>query len=117
MKLWISRHQPTEQMEDLLVTDIGLELGARNLTTSSDIDDYMEALANLVDSRFERIAGVAGVFPPAVLERFKRSMEAHHLQPVRILPVYAAWNINRAAEGEKPTFEFHSWCHIGEVAL
>lgn len=105
--LWFSRHQPTaEQLADaerrgFQITGIeaGIIEGSRSLETTADVwsvDGALRAAMKALNT-----GTVFGVFP-APLRSF---WLASHSPVVG----FESWNVQRTAEGGKPTFSHKSW--------
>jgi hypothetical protein len=117
--LWISRHRPTvKQLDEMtangeeLVTDI--QFGSMNINTDEDVQKYFNTFNNLLEE-IDPVA-IYGVFPTPVLHDFALNMAQHMDYDAEVfIPVYAAWNIQRSVEGEKPTFEHKKFMQVGSA--
>ena len=125
--LWFSRHQITQsQIEDaaklgfsIVVSHKGMTLGAMDIKDSSDLKDCVkELVAHCSEVGAEAIFGV---FPPPILgliaitmtDIIETGMQLETPNARGDFPCYASWNILRAKEGERPTFEHKEWVYIG----
>jgi len=113
--LWFSRHAPsTAQLAEvaamgyeIAALDDGLRLGAMNL---ADDDDLNAVLTELLDLAATHSAEACfGVFAAPVQECLLRTKQGG-------MPCYAAWNIQRSADGGKPTFEHRRFCRVGALS-
>ncbi len=113
--VWFSRHAPTAaQIADIRVLghhlaemQAGMMLGAQSINTFTDRDAMMGALRELVvRNGAEAIFGVA---PTPILGAMHRGI----LGSKRTVPFYASWNVQRSAEGGKPTFEHFLFEEVG----
>ena len=114
--IWFSRHDLTEsQLESIKGAYDDVEIINMKELASKTITDWSEALEVL--AALQDMAGknavmeVYGVFPPPIqFELSNHCMVSHERNQV---PCYTAWNVNRAPEGERPTFEFKEWVRVG----
>jgi hypothetical protein len=114
--MWISRHEMSEKQLDeikslgyeLILNQIGKKLGSMNINSNEDLCIYAEELGET----FEKgdVKAIFGVFPTPVLEWFWQIRAG--INPVM---VYSAWNVNRAEEGQKPSFEHKCFCLISQI--
>jgi len=115
--LWFSRHLPTaDQLSDaekigFTIVNIpdGMEMGARNLNNKEEVRQIMQDL--IVAAEKSEAAAIFGAFPSPILEYCHYSGYTNG-EPIHL---YSSWNVNRAKEGEKPTFAHLAWCQIGEL--
>jgi hypothetical protein len=121
--VWFSRHYPTtEQLEDaknigyeIIVTDEGLKLGSLELKNDDDVKTCVTALLKLVQET--QAKAIFGVFPVPILAQIARSYQDICQIGVtsQDIPCFAAWNVARSVEGEKPTFRHKKWLGIGPL--
>ena len=115
--LWFSRHQPTESQlaeisqlgYSLVALKAGVELGSESIESigqANRIICELIALSNDFDA-----SAVFGVFPTPILGLIRAKNRENETQ----LPCFAAWNIQRSIEGQKPTFEHKQWVPIGSI--
>lgn len=114
--LWFSRHKPTEaQLAEISALDYnlvalkaGLELGSENIES---IGHANRLICELIALSFDFDAtAVFGVFPTPMLGlMYARSGSK---DPI---PCFAAFNISRSVEGQKPSFEHKQWMQIGSL--
>ena len=115
--LWFSRHQPTEAQlaeisalgYNLVAIKAGLELGSENIESIGHANRIICEMVALSHD-FDAVA-IFGVFPIPVLSL----MQSHHRFDDHPIPCFAAWNISRSVEGQKPTFEHKQWLQIGAL--
>ena len=115
--LWFSRHLPTaDQLTDaekigftIIRIPAGIVMGAREL---KDKEEVRQLVLQLISEAEESEASaIFGVFPVPILEYCHYSGYTDGM-PIHL---YSSWNVNRAKEGEKPTFAHLAWCQIGEL--
>jgi hypothetical protein len=114
-----TRHELTEeQFQEIEKHTVGGVVYLRELASLSLKEwEDVEAVANEIIEQANKIAkktgavgvNVYGVFPTPLLYELNRRHDSLRTN----LPLYSAWNINRAPEGEKPRFEHHGWLCIG----
>jgi len=121
--VWFSRHQPTaEQISgaaalgfEITGIETGKRLGAMDLRDNGDVRACLTALLAQVSEA--KAAAIFGVPSTPVAAQFARTAhEAVERGEVRAgtdVPFLAAWNVQRAADGGKPTFEHREWCLVG----
>ncbi len=103
--IWFSRHEPTPEQRtgvDFLAVEEGKAWGATTLDTDDDVTRVVRALQDICER--EKCWRIYGVFPVPIMGRF---------DPEGTIQCYGAWNVNRAAEGQKPTFHHKRWICIG----
>ena len=113
--LWFSRHAPTAAQVvemaamgyEIAALDDGLRLGAKNLSDDSDLNAVLSALLGLAATHSAEAC--FGVFAAPVQECLLRTKQGG-------MPCYAAWNIQRSADGGKPTFEHRRFCRVGALS-
>lgn len=118
--LWFSRHVPCEaQLDELAVMGykiVALEetmaLASATLLTEWDAQCTWWALARLVQQN-EAVA-VFGVFPAPIAGKANMPGVPARLSRYATTPLYAAWSVNRAPEGERPQFAHKSFVCVGE---
>jgi len=117
--LWFSRHDPTAaQLRDiengyccwLVAIPEGIRLGNQTINSVADRCEVLRALREL--ALREKAQAIFGVFPVpiqvelVIIELRKGALDC-----------YSAWNVQRAAEGGRPTFEHRSFCFVGWFPL
>lgn len=127
--IWFSRHVPTpEQIEDaasrgyvLTPTPEGAALGDTNLADNGDV--YAVVTALLSHCADKGAVAIFGVFASPILGQIARTFE-DILARGQIQtpsegegdhPCFAAWNVTRAMDGWKPTFEHREFVGIGRL--
>ena len=114
--IWFSRHQPTESQlaeinamgHALVALNLGIELGSENIESIGHANRLVCELVALCHDN-DAIA-VFGVFPTPMLGlMYARSGANVHI------PCFAAFNISRSIEGQKPSFEHKQWIQIGAL--
>lgn len=119
---WFSRHTPTDaqvkelesQGLELVVNDASYQLAKIEMKD----DDTVAAVLIGILSVCELIGAkaVAGVFPvpiaQAAMWTADDAIAAGDYRPGTIT-LMAAWNVNRAAEGGRPTFTHKQFCQVG----
>jgi len=115
--IWFSRHRPTAsqlaEINDmgfsLVALDEGLRLGAVNLADDAMLENTLAQLAALAADN--KADAVFGVFPAPIQERLVSGTA------IGVgTPCCASWNVQRAVEGGKPTFEHKRFCAVGLLA-
>jgi hypothetical protein len=114
--MWISRHEMSEKQNEeikslgyeLVESEIGKKLGCVNINSNEDLTIYAEELWETIEKG--NVKAIFGVFPTPVLEWFFQIRAG--INPVK---VYSAWNVNRAEEGQKPSFEHKCFCLISQI--
>lgn len=115
--IWFSRHHPTtaqlteidEMGFSLVALDEGLRLGAVNLADDAVLEDTFAQLSALASDN--KADAVFGVFPAPIQERLVSGTA------IGVgTPCCASWNVQRAVEGGKPTFEHKRFCAVGLLA-
>lgn len=120
--IWFSRHEPTsEQQAQILLMGFqlngvtrGMALGALNLSDPAKVEAVMDAVIEL-GLDYGAVA-VFGVFAAPVAEVLFLAATPHcsWCKP-RGMACYSAWNVQRSAEGGKPSFEHLRWCAVGRL--
>lgn len=109
--IWFSRHQiaDSQMMEikdrhgiDVEIINFGKEASV-NLNTDDDADKLMDDFLHTLMAK--EIAGIYGVFPTPIQSFISRNFTG--------VPCFAAWNVQRSVEGEKPTFVHKKFCRVG----
>jgi len=118
-----TRHQLTKKQEDeiraiMLGTDWDGEIyvndfAKEELKDWDDADGVFNTL--LMNTHGIDVLCIFGVFPP-VLRRLFFSRDGIKANGIRV-ELYEAWNVNRAEEGEKPTFEHKEWLMTGAYKI
>lgn len=127
--IWFSRHTPTPaQIEDaarmgyaLTVTETGTRLGTMDIADNGDIKAVVSALLGHVAA--QNAAAIFGVFAAPILAQLARTADDIRVRGECVepngadgdYPCFAAWNVMRAGEGQKPTFEHQQWLGIGRL--
>lgn len=122
--IWFSRHAPSAAQVaeiaamgyEIAAMEDGLRLGATNLADDGDVDAVLTALLGLAA---QHDAGACfGVFAAPVQECLactaNDAVQAGEWG--RVLTCYAAWNVQRSADGGKPTFEHRRFCCVGALS-
>ncbi len=113
--IWFSRHQPTEsQLAEisqlgytLVALPLGIELGSENIESIGHANRLVYELVALCHDN--DATAVFGVFPTPMLGiMYARTNTC-------AIPCFAAFNISRSVEGQKPTFEHKQWIQIGTL--
>ena len=122
--IWFSRHAPTEAQVaeiaamgyEIAALDDGLRLGAMNMTDDGDLSAVLSALLALATEHGAEAC--FGVFAAPVQECLHRTandaVQAGEWGPG--LRCYAAWNVQRSADGGRPTFEHRRFCCVGALS-
>jgi len=114
--IWFSRHEPTPaQVSDMGQTDAPeavrliklTDLASKTLDSDEDVDSVMDAI------REHRADAVYGVFPPAIQSEITRESMALAQDFGPHTHFHGAWNVNRAEEGERPSFEHLRFVVVG----
>lgn len=128
--IWLSRHTPTaDQLADALrlgyeITGIesGQRLGALDLRDDGDVKALVSGVLGLcAEHSATAIFGVVAAPLAAQLARtaadaIQRGALAAPTPATGDVPVFTAWNIQRTAEGGKPTFEHRCWVLAGHLS-
>ena len=120
--VWFSRHTPTkDQREDLrergftlVGVEEGMTLGALNLDNDDGVRAVTQRLSKLCAETSAHL--IVGVFPTpllGVLHRIAEGAVWSGRWPKPAIPCWAAWNVARSQEGEKPTFEHRQFVQVG----
>lgn len=123
--VWFSRHEPTPaQIEDaathgyaLVAVEDGRRLGRMTLNNDGDTRAVLTALLGLVVEH--GADGVYGVAATPVQAQFGRTAEdavQRGQWDAGDVPFWAAWNVERSAEGGKPTFTHYAWRPVGRIS-
>jgi hypothetical protein len=125
--LWFSRHIPTQiQMDEikemgytLEATEIawGMDNGAIDIQEDAQVIEVIDKILTYVSNN--KINIVFGVFPTPILNYAFRTAEGavewgDWWRPVAL---YAAWNVMRSIEGQKPTFTHKKWLPVGALSI
>lgn len=122
--IWFSRHQPTPgQINDaarmgyaLTVTPEGTALGSMDLRDNGDVLACVSGLLGHVSEQGAN--AIFGVFAAPILAQLARTSEDIRQRGECVagdIPCFAAWNVMRAVEGGKPTFDHRQWLAIGRL--
>lgn len=112
--IWFSRHQPTEsQLAEisamgytLVALPLGIELGSENIESIGHANRLVcELVALCYDNNATAVFGVFAT--PMLGIMYARTSES--------IPCFAAFNVSRSIEGQKPTFEHKQWIQIGNL--
>jgi len=128
--IWLSRHAPTASQladaqrlgYDITGIESGQRLGAIDLRDEGDIEALVSAALGLcAEHSATAIFGVVAAPLSAQLARtaadaIQRGALAAPTPDTGDVPVFAAWNIQRTAEGGKPTFEHRAWVLAGHLS-
>jgi hypothetical protein len=120
--LWFSRHQPTPEQKldalkmgyELVAVEQGMELGKVSLDTGEQLVTLAQELwALALKNECEVILGVwatplLGLIGQTAVEAVVRG----DWSPKHIA-CYGSWNVARAKEGEKPTFQHRAFIWLG----
>jgi len=112
--IWFSRHDPTaaqlkeigEWSYNLVALPEGIQLGSQSINSVEEKNRVLRALSNLVLKN--KAMAIFGVFPAPIQEEL---VIVEHRKGAT--NCYSAWNIQRAVEGGKPTFEHRCFCFVG----
>jgi hypothetical protein len=120
--IWFGRHNPTPaQYEDaarlgyvFLVTPQATALGSMTLQDNIDV---LACINGLLGHVFDYEAdAIFGVFAVPILAQIARTFDdirqRGEVAPGDV-PCFAAWNVQRSQEGDKPTFKHRQWLNIG----
>lgn len=122
--IWFSRHTPTaEQLNEiadmglnLVCINEGVALGSVNLNTA---EDSRSAIAQLIELYTrENARAIFGVFPTPILAAMYDTAEMAVLRGDwrgRDVICFASWNVQRSADGGKPTFHHKQFSVIGRL--
>jgi len=114
--IWFSRHQPTEsQLAEisamgytLVALNLGIELGSENIESIGHANRLVCELVALCHDN--DATAVFGVFATPML-----GLMYSRLKIDEQIPCFAAFNISRSIEGQKPSFEHKQWMQIGTL--
>lgn len=113
--IWFSRHQPTESQlaeisakgHTLVALNLGIELGSENIESIGHANRLVCELVALCHDN--DATAVFGVFATPILGiMYARTNTC-------AIPCFAAFNISRSIEGQKPSFEHKQWMQIGTL--
>lgn len=120
---WFSRHTPTpaqvaeaKSMGYTLVDiDEGKRIGAFKILDNGDVRSVCTLLLGTASE--SGASAVFGVFPVPLQGQLARTaQDAVQSGEWQGVVCYASWNVNRAPEGEKPTFEHAGWVCVGRLS-
>jgi hypothetical protein len=114
--IWFSHHDATrEQVAEITTRGYelareseGKSLGSMAINDESDLHVVMCSL------RFLKPDAVFGVFSAPVQAAIS---VAGQTTDDREVPCFAAWNVNRSPEGEKPQFEHRKFVRVGTLCI
>jgi hypothetical protein len=122
--LWFSRHAPTAAQlaevaamgYEIAALDEGMRLGAMNLADNGDLNAVLSALLGLATEHAAEAC--FGVFAAPVQECLRRTADdaVQAGEWGRVLPCFAAWNVQRSTDGGKPTFAHFRFCRVGALS-
>lgn len=129
--VWFSRHQPTaDQIADaerlgytITAIETGKTLGAVDIRDNGDVKAVVSGV--LAQVAEHKAAAIFGVPAAPILAQFARTAAdavqrgafvAPDGQENGDVPFFAAWNVQRASEGGKPTFEHRQWVLVGHLS-
>jgi hypothetical protein len=123
--LWFSRHTPTQEQIDEIhlmgyqLHDVqkGILWGQVELTEWPQVHNLIHSILQIAENT--RAKAIFGVFPTPILSYIANQASfaiqngdyPHHYS----IPCYAAWNIQRSQENQKPTFQHKQWLYIGRL--
>lgn len=122
--IWFSRHAPSAaQVQEIAAMgyeiaalDDGLRLGAVTLADDGDLNAVLSALLGLaVEHGAEACFGVFAAPVQECLHRTANDAVQAGEWP-KTLTCYAAWNVQRSADGGKPTFAHLRFCCVGALS-
>ena len=93
---------------EIAVLDLGISLGSISLRSIDDVHYIIYELVNLCTDTGATM--VAGVFPAPIQAFLHMSCDTGFS-----IPCFASWNVMRALEGEKPSFEHKQFVLVGEM--
>jgi hypothetical protein len=119
--LWLSRHEPTktqvQEIEEkgfiLVGEQDGKNLGETSITDEDAQTFFFEQLMEVI--KLHKVEAIFGVFPVPVLELMAHSVDDCGGDMSKLIPCWSAWNVMRASQGEKPTFQHLRFCWVGGV--
>lgn len=123
--IWFSRHQPTEKQlaealdmgYEIMAIEDGMRLGAIQLTDDGDVKAVLTALFALIaEHKAEAIFGVPST---PVMRQMRQTANDAILRGwwnESDILFYAAWNVDRAPEGQKPQFHHKRWELVGRIS-
>ncbi len=122
--IWFSRHEPgVEQLRDMegmgfsiTQKEKGMRLGVLRLNSPEDVRGLLEELYGLIEEA--KAEAVFGVFPTPLLQKMWETVEERLYEEMGLagtVPCFSSWNVNRAGEGEKPSFEHRVFQQIGVI--
>lgn len=122
--LWFSRHAPSAAQlaeiaamgYEIAAQEDGLRLGAMNINDDGDLNAVLTALLALAAEHSAEAC--FGVFAAPVQECLHRTANdaVQAGEWGRVLTCYAAWNVQRSADGGKPTFSHLRFCCVGALS-
>lgn len=119
--IWFSRHQPTaDQLADAEKLGYKIEpegivagklLGAMELKNAEDVKTVITELFKQVEEY--DASAIFGVPSTPILVQIATAGDPERSD--NDIPFYAAWNVMRSVDGQKPTFTHKSWEFIGNL--
>ena len=108
---------------EITAIEPGKTLGAVDIRDNGDVKAVVSGvLAQVAEHKAAAIFGVPSA--PILAQIARTATEAVLRQGFRKpdggengdVPFYAAWNVQRSVEGQKPTFAHRSWEYIGHMS-
>lgn len=94
------------------------ERASQTLTSSADAEAILDELLSLAAREEVKELTVFGVIPPVLRSAlFHTNDERSGANNLIDITIYEAHNINRAADGIKPQFEFAGWLMTGSYEI
>jgi len=119
--VWFSRHNPTpEQIQN--ASEMGFEIvgieegkiaGAMEIKNDYSRNEVVDKIGEMIKKYSP--SAIFGVPSTPIISIMYHNMRPAFTQAFVVYPFYAAWNIQRSIEGQKPTFSHYSWEKIGEM--
>ncbi len=115
--VWFSRHTISNEQRaeitargyQLVAEAEGKTLGSVALRDEEDVRIVLNGLRSLgVDAIF-------GVFAAPIQAALSVMGQSADDEDMGWMPVFAAWNVNRAAEGERPQFSHRKFVRVGTL--
>lgn len=110
--LWFSRHPMTGEQRQEISDRFGdpaiidaADLAARNINSAGDLREVVSGVESLV--RAHNVGAIFGVLAAPV------AAEAFQSEGDESVALFAAWNVNRTPDGERPTFRHAGFVRVG----